>query len=79
MKTKIQKWGNSLGVRLPQSIAKQISLRAGLGVTVLLKDGQIVIEPEAEELSLQSMLKDITPENLHEETTWSDVRGNEVW
>lgn len=79
MKTKIQKWGNSLGVRLPKSIAEQKSLREGLGVSVILKNNQIVLEPEAEELSLNSMLAEINPENLHDETEWSETRGNEVW
>lgn len=79
MKTKIQKWGNSLGVRLPKSIAEQKSLREGLGVSVVLKNNQIVIEPEDEALSLASLLSEISPNNLHTETEWSDARGNEVW
>jgi antitoxin MazE len=79
MKTKIQKWGNSLGVRLPKSITEQKSLRAGLGVSVVLKNDQIVIEPVAEDFSLESMLAEIDTNNLHSETEWSDARGNEVW
>ncbi|MEX0918488.1 MAG: AbrB/MazE/SpoVT family DNA-binding domain-containing protein [Candidatus Paceibacterota bacterium] len=79
MKTKIQKWGNSLGVRLPKSIAEQKSLREGLGVSVVLKNNQIVIEPTAEEFSLESMLAEINTNNLHDETNWSETRGNEVW
>lgn len=79
MKTKIQKWGNSLGVRLPKSIAEQKELREGLGVSVMLKNNQIVIEPVNEEVSLDSLLSTISEDNLHEETEWSDVRGNEVW
>ena len=79
MKTKIQKWGNSLGVRLPKSITEQKSLRAGLGVSVVLKNDQIVIEPVAEDFSLESMLAEIDANNLHSETEWSDARGKEVW
>lgn len=79
MKTKIQKWGNSLGVRLPKNIAEQKSLREGLAVSVILKNDQIVIEPEAEELSLSSLLTEINSKNLHSETEWSQARGNEVW
>jgi antitoxin MazE len=79
MKTKIQKWGNSLGVRLSKSITEQKSLRAGLGVSVVLKNDQIVIEPVAEDFSLESMLAEIDTNNLHSETEWSDARGNEVW
>lgn len=79
MKTKIQKWGNSLGVRLPRSIIEQKSLRAGLDVSVVIKNEQIVIEPVAEDVSLESLLAVVTEENLHKETEWSDVYGNEVW
>ena len=79
MKTKLQKWGNSLGVRLPKNIAEQKSLKEGVGVTVLLKNNQIVIEPVKEELSLQSMLAEVNENNLHSETDWSDSCGNEIW
>lgn len=79
MKTKIQKWGNSLGVRLPKSIAEQKSLQAGLSVSVVLKNDQIVIEPMVENFSLESMLAQIDSNNLHNETDWSDARGNEIW
>lgn len=79
MKTKIQKWGNSLGVRLPKSIAEQKSFHEGLGVSVVLKNDQIVLEPETEKPSLKTLLADINSENLHGETDWSNARGNEVW
>ena len=79
MKTKIQKWGNSLGVRLPKSIADQKDLKAGLGVSVLIQDNKIVIEPIAEEMSLDSIMASVTPNNLHAETDWNEARGNEVW
>ncbi len=79
MKTKIQKWGNSLGVRLPKNITEQKALREGVGVSVMLKDGQIVIEPVADELSLNSLLSMISSENVHAETDWAGTRGNEVW
>lgn len=79
MKTKIQKWGNSLAVRLPKSITEQKSLREGQGVSVVLENNQIVIEPLDQELSLESLLDEVSTENLHDETDWSAARGNEVW
>lgn len=79
MKTKIQKWGNSLGVRLPKNITESKSLREGSGVSVVLKNNQIVIEPVDEETSLSSLLSEITAENLHGETEWSEAQGNEIW
>lgn len=79
MKTKIQKWGNSLGVRLPKSITEQKALKAGAGVSVIINNNQIVIEPLEEEMSLESLLSTVTKANLHEETEWSEARGNEIW
>lgn len=79
MKTKIQKWGNSLGVRLPKSITEQKALKAGTGVSVIIRNNKIVIEPIEEEMSLESLLSNVSKANLHEETKWSEVRGNEIW
>jgi len=80
MKTKIQKWGNSLGVRLPKSIAEQKSLREGLGVSVVLdKNNQIVLELEPDTVSLDAIVANINPENLHSETDWLEASGNEIW
>ena len=79
MKTKIQKWGNSLGVRLPKSITEQKALRAGLGVSVVIKNDQIVIEEVENDISLESLLEAVSEDNIHQETKWSEARGNEVW
>ena len=79
MKTKVQKWGNSLGVRIPKSITDQKSLRDGHSVFVLLKNNQIVIEPVEEDLSLESLLSQVTSDNLYAETEWFDVQGKEIW
>jgi antitoxin MazE len=79
MKTKIQKWGNSLGVRLPKSIAEQKALKAGLGVSVLIQNNQIVIEPIVEEMSLDSLMSTVHSKNIHNATDWTEARGNEVW
>lgn len=79
MKTKIQKWGNSLGVRLPKNITEQKALKEGLGVSVVIKNDQIVIEPVEDELSLESMMSKVSVDNIHDETDWKEVRGNEIW
>ena len=79
MKTTIQKCGNSLGVRLPKSIAEEKALKEGLGVNVVLRNNQIVIEPVEEEVTLKSMLSAISEDNVHSEADWSEAQGNEVW
>lgn len=81
MKTKVTKWGNSLGVRLPKAITDQKSLQDGSRVLVSLKDNQIVIEPVTAEVTLDSLLKEITKTNLHNESDWlgSTTVGKEIW
>lgn len=79
MKTKIQKWGNSLAVRLPKSITEQQSLKEGAGVSVELEKGQIVIKATEQKETLASLLKGVSLDNVHDETDWAEVSGNELW
>jgi antitoxin MazE len=64
----IVKWGNSLGLRIPQSIAEQIKLSEGSQVVLEVVDGNLVIKPKRTKYSLDALLADITQENLHGET-----------
>jgi antitoxin MazE len=80
METKIQKWGNSLGVRIPSSIAKRQSIQAGSIVTVEETADAISIrvvknKPE----TLAELVAQITPENQHPEVDWGEPRGKEIW
>jgi antitoxin MazE len=79
MKTKIQKWGNSLGVRLPKSITEQKALKEGRGVSIMIKDNQIVIEPIEEDETLESIMAAVSPDNLPREIDWAEEQGNEIW
>jgi antitoxin MazE len=80
MKTKIQKWGNSLAVRLPKSVVQQKSLTEGEGVSVDVKDGIIVIEQlKKPKYTLDELVSQITPENRHDEIDWGRPVGKEVW
>jgi len=80
MITKIQKWGNSLGVRIPRSLAEGAQVQAGTSVDMTVEDGQIVIAPvEKRVYNLAELLSQITPENVHEEIDFGPPRGREVW
>ena len=74
----IVKWGNSLGLRIPQSIAEQIKLSEGSQVVLEVVDGNLVIKPKRTKYSLDALLEDITQENLHEETDTGRSVGNEI-
>lgn len=72
----VAKWGNSLGVRIPQSIAKKMGIHEGVSVDISVQDHHIIIKKNH---SLQSLLDHVTPENIHEETSTGSVYGKESW
>ena len=78
MSAKIQKWGNSLGVRIPKSIIEKTNLAENSEVEIEHKNGTIVIFPSRIRFSLDDLLEKITKGNLHKEDDF-EVEGNEVW
>ena len=77
MQAHIQKWGNSLGLRIPMQLAKQLKLHQGSPVTLEIEQGRIIIQPP--KYNLEMMLKDITPKNQHHQILDDEQRGNEEW
>ncbi len=80
METKIQKWGNSLGVRLPSEVAKRGGFVARSVVRVQKYAGKDIIEnlPKPR-LTIKDLVAKITDENKHEAVDWGEPRGQEVW
>jgi antitoxin MazE len=77
MKTRIQKWGNSLALRIPKPFAEEARLSE---VDVTLRNGKLIVMPvPAAELSLEDLVSQITPQNRHGETDTGQAVGDEVW
>ncbi|OGF66115.1 MazF family transcriptional regulator [Candidatus Giovannonibacteria bacterium RIFCSPLOWO2_02_FULL_43_11b] len=80
MATKVQKWGNSLAVRLPREVAEKFKLGEGTTVEIKSEDYGIVIKPaKKQKYTLEELVAGITPENRHEETDWGKPMGREIW
>jgi len=80
MKTRVQKWGNSLALRIPKSFANEVGLQRETSVEVSLADGKLVITPVAKpESTLKQLLAKITKDNLHHEVDTGSAVGNETW
>lgn len=80
MLTKIQKWGNSLALRIPKAFALDAQLDNDSVVEVSLVDGQIVIKPvQSPTWTLEKLLAGINNDNIHGETDTGEAIGNEVW
>jgi antitoxin MazE len=78
MTCKLQKWGNSLGVRIPKSIIEKINLEENDELIIEQQDGKIVIFPAKKKLSLAEMMDKVTSSNQHSEDDFKP-EGNEVW
>ncbi len=80
MKTRVQKWGNSLALRIPKSFANEVGLQRETSVEVSLSDGSLVITPVTNpKPSLKQLLARVTKENLHHEVDTGSAVGNETW
>jgi antitoxin MazE len=80
MRTKVRKWGNSLGVRIPKAFAEEAAVGEGSTVDVSVAEGRIVVTPLApRRYTLEKLLLGITPENRHAEIDSGTPRGREAW
>ena len=80
MRIKIQKWGNSLALRIPKAFAFQSKIREDEYVNLTLEENKIVIEPvEEKKYSLQELLAGIKKSNLHREVDFGKQIGKEHW
>lgn len=74
----IQKWGNSLALRIPLAVAKQIHVKEGDSVTLKVGASGLTVKPAPKKLSLDELLDKVTPENLHPATDWGADLGREI-
>ena len=80
MKARIQKWGNSLALRIPKAFAAEVQLQKDSLVEVSLIEGTLVVEPVfGESYTLDQLLEGITRKNIHREVDTGSPVGKEVW
>ena len=80
MLTRVQKWGNSLAVRIPKALAEDVPVREGDPVDLTVENGRLTVVPAAEPtLDLDCLLDQITPESVHGEVDTGRPVGREVW
>lgn len=80
MNRTVQKWGNSLALRIPSALAKDVHLQQGSVVEVAIVEGKMVVKPKGRyKYSLIRMLKGVTKHNRHSEQNWGGGVGKESW
>jgi antitoxin MazE len=80
MKTRVQKWGNSLALRIPKSFAAEAGLQENAAVELSLVDGKLVVQRAVPQSpTLEELLRGVTEQNLHGEWDTGPAVGREVW
>jgi len=80
MRTKVQKWGNSLAIRVPRPFAEELGLRQDSDVDLLLEQNELVVKPvSSPRFSLHDLLSGITDDNRHHEVETFGPVGDEAW
>ena len=76
-KSHVSRWGASLAVRIPKSVAEQWGVREGSAIEIVPRGDQVVLRKKT--YDLEAMLADVSPENLHPEVDTGPARGGEEW
>ena len=80
MEVKLQKWGNSEGIRIPSSVLKSLELKTNDKLELQLNEDKIIIfKPKTKEDVLEEKFKKYNGENLAKEFEWDEPKGKEIW
>lgn len=82
MVTKVQKWGNSQGLRLPKALLAEAKVGVGDEVSITVRNGRIIIEAVKKvrgRYDLKKLLAKIPERYRAEELEWGSPVGQEVW
>ena len=80
MNATIQKWGNSLALRIPKAVARDTHLEDGSVVNLAVRQGKVVIEPAKKPaFQLDDLLKGVSKKSIHDSVETGPAVGREVW
>lgn len=79
MEIMVQKWGNSLAIRIPRVYADEMNVNQGTLLRINKKDNKLVLEPAQKKKKLEALLAKVTDENIHDEIETGNGVGNEAW
>ncbi len=82
MHTRIQKWGNSQGLRLTRAILDEVNLAVDDEVDIKVQDGSILIVPSIRirgKYSIECLVAEIPSDYKAEKVDWGEPEGREEW
>jgi antitoxin MazE len=77
-KAQVAKWGNSLAVRIPKTVAERARLQEGDSIVIEAFDGRVELRAAERIPTLEELVAQITPENRHKEIAMGPERGKET-
>ena len=78
LEARLQKWGNSDGIRIPKTFLKTLNLKTNDRVDMKCENDKIIIS-KSREMLLEERFQKYNGKNLAKDFTWDDARGNELW
>ena len=80
MEARLQKWGNSDGIRIPSAILKTLNLKTNDTVNLEQIDDKIIIsKPKKKKISLEQKFNEYKGKNLAKDFSWDEAKGKEIW
>lgn len=80
MRVRVQKWGNSLALRIPKPFAAEVGVAEGAEVELGVSRGRLVAAPVAPARHrLRDLLAEVTAANVHGEVDFGRRAGREAW
>ena len=81
MKGTVQKWGNSLALRIPSAMAKEIALGEGSSVEINAESGKLVVKPSKKKakIDIDALIAKINPKDRPKDDPWGAAMGRESW
>ena len=80
MHVRVQKWGNSLALRIPKPLAKDAEVKEGTVLNLAVSEGKVVAtRVQHQKLSLSELLAKVSKKNLHGEADFGRPVGREIW
>lgn len=80
MKIKLQKWGNSIGIRIPSSVLKSFNLKENDIIDLKEEEDRIVITKSLNKnISLLERFSNYKGNSLAKEFVWDEPKGKEIW
>lgn len=79
MTTKIQKWGNSQGIRIPKFILEAVHWNENENLVLKTDNDKLIIEKAERRKNIMELFANFDGEYVPIEMTWGDPVGEEVW